>query len=121
MRGMLLIALLALAGCSVTYPAAVVGQRGDVLVGTVTGSLAGGSYHVTNGRLSCTGTYDPMQPGPVINFDVVCTDGRRGFGTAIREAGGQQGRGSVRLDDGETGDFVFGPVARTMVAKQRAP
>jgi hypothetical protein len=49
-------AALPLLGCSTTVPVAVIGQHGEIMRGSNTFGLSGGSFSVTNGKLTCTGT-----------------------------------------------------------------
>lgn len=100
-----------LAGCSVTQPVAVITKSGQVLRGTTTASLAGGSFQATDGLLTCSGTYNAMTASPTLSVKVLCSDGRTGFAIVQRDAGGQSGSGRVRLNDGTEADFVFGSAA----------
>lgn len=117
MRLVLIVALLGLAACSYSWPVAVIGQRGDVLTGTANATLSEGTFSVSNGKLSCTGAYDPLDMSVTLNFTALCSDGRRGFGTVVRENSGQAGQGTVHLDDGETAAFIFGSHAAVFVPK----
>jgi hypothetical protein len=101
----------ALGGCSVTLPVAVISKDGQVLRGTTTASLSGGTFQATDGKLSCSGTYDSLSQSVTINAKVICSDGRTGFVIATRDRGGQSGSGRVRLSDGSEADFVFGNAA----------
>jgi hypothetical protein len=119
MRAVVLVALLGLAGCTVTAPVAVMGQRGDVLKGMAVGALSGGTFDVSNGALSCQGRYNALISDPAITFTTVCSDGRQGIGTAVRDSSMRAGRGTVRLDDGEVAQFLFGPEADLLRPKLR--
>ncbi len=104
-----------LAGCEITQPVAGIGDRGEVYRGSVTASLSkGGSFTVTDGINKCTGTYDALTESRTVSFPVLCTDGRKGLGTATRDAGGITGSGTVRMNDGSSWSFVFGPTANLM-------
>jgi hypothetical protein len=50
----------ALGGCSVTVPVAVITAKGQVLRGATTASLTEGTFQATDGKLTCSGTYDPL-------------------------------------------------------------
>lgn len=108
--------LLGLAACSgITQPVAVIGERGEILKGSATASLqTGGSFQVSNGLLSCSGNYDAFSSSLTVSFPVVCSDGRKGLGTATRDASGLTGSGTIRLNDGSSWTFVFGPAANIM-------
>ena len=113
-RELFLLALtLALAGCAVTEPVAVVsnGIPGGIMRGTTTASLSGGSFNVTNGSLSCGGDYNAIDTSPTISIPALCSDGRQGIVIATRDASGMSGGGHFTLNDGTTGDFMFGAAA----------
>lgn len=100
-----------LVGCSVTLPVAVISKNGQILRGTTTASLNGGTFEATDGKLTCSGTYDSMTQSVTLNAKVACSDGRTGFVIATRDRGLQSGSGRVRLSDGSEADFVFGNAA----------
>lgn len=97
---------------SITQPLAVVGDRGEVLVGTIVATLTSGSFSATNGAITCGGGYDPRTKDAAISFTTSCTDGRKGRGTATRDPSLQSGKGTMQLDNGKTASFIFGPNAR---------
>jgi len=77
--------------------------------------MSGGSFVVT-GKLKgkeakCAGTYDALDTSITISMAVNCSDGRKGFVIATRQANGVDGSGRVRLNDGTEADFVFGKAA----------
>lgn len=102
-----------LAGCSVTEPVVVIGKNGQILRGTATADLSGGRFNVTDGKLTCAGSYDGYDTSTTISMPVHCNDGRKGMVIATRDAGGRSGSGRVRLDDGMDADFIFGPAAKS--------
>jgi hypothetical protein len=99
------------AGCSVTVPVAVIGQNGQILRGENTASLSGGTFSVTDGHLTCSGSYNALNEAPTITMPVLCSDGRTGIVTATRDSP-TSGGGKVRLSDGTVADFIFGEAAR---------
>jgi hypothetical protein len=99
-----------LSGCATTIPVAVIGQDGRILTGSNTVSLSEGSFSVTDGKLTCSGSYDPFQHSQTISMPVICSDGRKGIVRATRDTA-TSGSGTVRLNDGYQGDFVFGNAA----------
>jgi len=112
MKRFFLAALLLTAACDITQPVAVIGESGEVFRGTATASMTtGGSFKVTNGRINCGGTYDASSVSRTVSFPVVCSDGRKGLGTATRDANGITGSGTIRMNDGSDWTFVFGPAA----------
>jgi hypothetical protein len=111
---LLAIAVGILSGCSVTEPVAVVssGVQGGVMRGTTTaGMLGDGSFSVSNGSLSCGGSYNSLNMSPTISIPVLCSDGRKGIISATRDNSGLSGGGHFTLTDGTTGDFMFGAAA----------
>ncbi|MDZ5448636.1 hypothetical protein [Labrys sp. ZIDIC5] len=102
-----------LAGCSTTLPVAVVtkGVPGGIMRGTTTAALSGGTFGVSSGNLRCSGSYDAMDTSPTISMPVLCSDGRKGIITATRDNSGMSGGGRFTLNDGTTGDFMFGAAA----------
>ena len=79
--------------------------------GTNTASLSEASFSVSNGTLSCGGSYSPLNSSTTISIPVLCNDGRKGIVTATRDIGGKSGGGHFTLSDGTTGDFIFGEAA----------
>jgi hypothetical protein len=100
-----------LSGCSYTVPVAVIGDNGQILGGTATAAMSGGTFQVTDGKLTCAGSYDSWSTSVTISMPVHCNDGRKGLVIATRDAGGMSGSGRVRLDDGMEADFIFGDAA----------
>jgi hypothetical protein len=74
------------AGCSITEPVAVVSQGipGGIVRGTTTAALSGGSFSVTNGTLSCGGSYNALDQSPTISAPVL----RAGFENLNSRLGG---------------------------------
>jgi len=104
-------AALALAGCSTTVPVAVIGANGQILRGTATAAMDGGTFTATDGKLTCAGSYDSWDTSITISMPVHCSDGRKGLVMATRDASGMSGSGRIRLSDGSEADFVFGKAA----------
>lgn len=107
---------LALPGCgSITVPVAVISNNGDILRGTATAAADGGTFSASGNYrgkpLTCSGNYDSWSRSLTITMPVICSDGRKGFVIATREASGIDGSGRVRLNDGTEADFVFGKAA----------
>jgi hypothetical protein len=98
-------------GYSTTVPVAVIGAKGQILRGTATAAVSGGSFSVTDGKLTCAGSYNALDMGVTISMPVQCNDGRKGIITATRNSDGMSGAGRVRLSDGMEADFIFGDAA----------
>jgi hypothetical protein len=116
-RGLILFAsALVLAGCAVTDPVAVVskGIPGGIMRGTTTASLSGGSFSLSIGSLTCGGDYNALDTSPTISIPVLCSDGRKGIITATRDNSGTSGGGHFTVNDGTTGDFMFGTAAEKL-------
>ena len=94
-------------------PVAVVskGVPGGVMRGTTTASTSGGSFNVSDGTLSCGGSYNAWDTSTTITVPVLCNDGRKGILIVTRDLDGVSGGGRFTLTDGTSGDFMFGPAA----------
>jgi S1-C subfamily serine protease len=120
---LLALAIVSLAACaptSITVPVAVIEQNGRILRGTNTASFESATFEVTDGKVTCTGSYDPLNQSQTISMTTVCSDGRKGLIIATREASGISGSGHVRMDDGSVADFVFGDAAARFLASAPA-
>ena len=116
MRALLcIVGALLLSGCAaVTVPVAVIGQKGQIMRGTATAeTTGGGTFSVTDGKLTCAGSYNSLDQNVIITMPVQCNDGRKGIITATRNSDGLNGAGRVRFTDGSEADFIFGPQAAT--------
>jgi hypothetical protein len=65
---------------------------------------------VTNGKLTCAGSYNPLNQSTTITVTLLCSDGRTGIAIATRDSP-VSGGGKVTLSDGEEGTFIFGDAA----------
>lgn len=97
-----------LSACAITEPVEVITDQGEVLQGSATAALSGGRFSVSNGRLTCGGTYDALDTSPTIVIPASCSDGRTGTITAHREPNGTSGSGTISLSDGSRATFAFG-------------
>ena len=98
---------------SITLPVVVVskGVPGGIMRGDNTCQFPGGSFNVSNGTLSCGGSYNPFDQSMTITIPVLCSDGRKGLVIATRDLSGMSGGGHFTLNDGTPGDFMFGAEA----------
>lgn len=110
---------LLLAACSTTLPVAVVNKDGNVLQGSATAALDGGTFQVADSNVSCSGTYDALSMAETITMPVACSDGRSGMVTATRDASMMSGAGHVALSDGSRPAFFFGRAADAYLAKRK--
>jgi hypothetical protein len=110
LRAIFIVAISLLSGCATTVPVAVIGEDGRILTGSNTASMTAGTFSVTDGKLTCSGSYDPWQQSATISMPVLCSDGRKGIIRAVRDTA-TSGSGTVRLDDGYKADFLFGKAA----------
>lgn len=108
-------AVLLVAGCAVKVPVAVIGDKGNIMRGTATATMSGGTFQVAgklHGReATCAGHYDSLSNSITITMAVTCSNGQKGIVIATRENNGINGSGRVRLEDGTEADFVFGTAA----------
>ena len=109
--GFLIVLSLAVLGCAITVPVAVIGQHGEIMRGTNTASLASATFTVTDGKVTCSGSYNPLNESQTITTTVTCTDGRTGIVTAVRDSA-TSGGGTVTLSDGTNARFIFGEAAK---------
>jgi hypothetical protein len=110
-RGISYLLALSISACTVREPVVVIGQNGEILRGTTTASLSGGSFSATDGKLTCAGHYDSLNTSPTISMPATCSDGRQGIVIVTRDNSGTSGSGTVRLTDGSTATFMFGSAA----------
>jgi hypothetical protein len=94
--------------CEVTGPVIVYGENGQTLRGDFTATLIGGTFSVTDRKLTCSGTYNSWDPSTTISMAVKCSDGRSGTVTAKRNPDHRFGTGTVQMDDGSRATLVFG-------------
>jgi hypothetical protein len=85
-------------------------SRGEIMRGTNTLGLTSGSFSVTDGKVTCAGSYNALNQSATITMPVTCTDGRTGIVTATRDSA-MSGGGTVTLSDGTSGRFIFGEAA----------
>lgn len=102
--------LLLISGCAITKPVAVVSKDG-VMRGTVTSSLSGGTFIVSDANKICSGSYDSLDTNPTISMVVQCDDGKKGIAVVTRDRSGLSGHGRVRMNDGTEADLIFGDAA----------
>jgi hypothetical protein len=100
-----------LSGCTATFPGAVIAPDGQILRGENFVTFSAGRFSVTDGRLTCAGSYNPLDQSPTIAVAVRCSDGRAGIATATRDTA-MSGGGKVTFSDGSDWTFVFGEAAR---------
>lgn len=104
----LLATTLMISACDVAYPVAVIGEDGTMFRGSATNTfLAGGQFHATSGKVSCTGTYTKQIDLHEVSFPVRCSNGMRGIGTATFQTD-TRGAGDVLMTDGSRWQFLFG-------------
>lgn len=101
---------LVLAGCTATAPVAVIGEGGDVMRGTATANLQGGSFRVDGKGRTCAGSYANTN-SLTLSIPLQCSDGKRGIAIVTRDPCLCSGSGRVRMQDGSEADFIFGQAA----------
>jgi hypothetical protein len=116
-RLLLLAATIALAGCTVKEPVAVIAPDGEILRGTASSMFVYDEFTVREdfavrgGALECRGLFDPALGSPTVSITVGCSDGRSGLGRAFPD-NAASGSGKIRLNDGSEASFVYGEAAR---------
>jgi hypothetical protein len=115
LQGAVLLAGLALAGCTSSTPVTVVEGGTVAFRGTVNPveRIAGTTeFFVTGGGTTCSGTIEAWKLNVTASFIVRCSDGRAGKATVTREPGNViTGSGHIQFDDGRRMDVTFGPNA----------
>jgi hypothetical protein len=112
--GRLCCATTSLVGCANSHCAGCDGYKGGAKR-----NYAGLEYdlrtrclvEVSDSKFSCAGSNSLGNPSATITIPVLCEDGRKGLVTATRDYGGMSGGGRFTLNDGTTGDFIFGTAA----------
>jgi hypothetical protein len=99
-----------LSACVTTEPVVVIEPTGQTLKGATRDTTSSGMFSVTDGKLTCSGSYNPMSR--TLSAQILCSDGRKGIITATRDASGISGHGTGRLTDGSEWTFIFGPSAK---------
>lgn len=103
-----------LASCgTITLPAAVKMDAGEVMIGTTIASPSGGKFEVStpNNSTTCSGTYNPYNTSPILEAPFKCSDGRFGNLVVSRSPDGMEGTGLINLSDGSKGRVAFGSSA----------
>lgn len=80
----------------------------NVMLGSYRSDAFSGSFRVSDGSLSCRGTYNAFLGAKDAIFDVYCDNGKSGWADFVRDRSGRNGIGRVYLDDGSVGKIVFG-------------
>ncbi|WP_284316478.1 hypothetical protein [Labrys miyagiensis] len=96
-------------GVARTLPVVVVSEGlGGVLRGSVRVEQTQGSYVVSKGKLSCSGSYALATWTPRLPVSILCNDGRKGTAYVTNDQDKFSGKGNFTLNDGTKGEFVFG-------------
>ena len=108
-KHLFLCALPFLTACSVTVPAEVRTEDGEVFTGSATATLRQGTFSVANeSGVTCTGFFDPVTQQRRLRTPVTCTDGRQGMLDIVRDVDLAGGVGTAVLEDGTKATVVFG-------------
>jgi hypothetical protein len=73
-----------------------------------------GYFNVSSGTVSCAGSYSLGHVLPTMSVPVLCNDGRKGIIISTRDYCGMSGGGTFTLNDGTTGNFIFGDAANKL-------
>lgn len=97
-------------GCAkITVPVSGTLSDGSAVTGQATAEINGdGTFYVDVGQTRCSGVYNSMDPAKHITIPVTCGDGRTGTVEVTRVGLGTSGTATVAMNDGTTGNFVFG-------------
>jgi hypothetical protein len=94
--------------CGVTGPVTVLSENGQTLRGRYTATLSSGTFSVTDGKLTCLGSFDPSAMSTTISIAVKCSDGRSGTATVERDYWNNSSTGTVQMDDGSRATLGIG-------------
>lgn len=98
-----------LPGLARTLPLVVVSKGlGGVLRGSIRIDQLQGSYLVSRGTFSCSGTYTLSRVDTRMYVPILCNDGRKGTADVLNGQSFISGSGSLTMADGSTGKFLFG-------------
>jgi len=112
--GGVLASALFLSACTVTGPVAAISDDGQIMRGSATATMESGSYSLSDGKVTCSGNYDPLDPSMTIPLSILCSDGRTGVGSATRTSNGLSGSGQFSMSDGSQWRFIFGAGAGSL-------
>lgn len=112
MRVFVALLSLFLTACSSHDNVAVLYQGKTAMSGRVTATLTGGYFTITNGRMTCTGAFNVDQGSDTVTAPVICTDGRKGSATLLRQLNGYDGYGKLTFTNGEQYDVVYGRLSQ---------
>ena len=65
-----------LSGCTTTFPGAVISPDGQILRGENFLTFSAGRFSVSDGRLTCAGSYSPLSQSQTVTVAMRCNDGR---------------------------------------------
>jgi hypothetical protein len=100
-------------GCSTTFPGALIAPDGQILRVENFVTFYAGRFSVSDGSLTCAGSYNPLSQPQTVKVAVRCNDGRTGIAIATRDTE-TSGGGKVTFSDGSDWTFVFGEAARNI-------
>ena len=120
LRPALVLLLGALGGsCSATSPfastpVAVILPGDQVLKGNASTRIGRGTFQASDGRVSCSGSFNPGLVSSDVSVFMACSNARRGVGL-IKADDSDSGRATIRLED-RKGEalFVYGEAARRL-------
>lgn len=103
-----------LSACSVTVPAVVKMEKGEIFMGSTTASIDKGRYSMTSveGK-TITGTYNSWDTSVSRTFDFTISDGRTGR-VIVNAITYDSGYGIGKLSTGEKCKFMYGNSAVVM-------
>ncbi|MGO4336516.1 hypothetical protein AB4037_16540 [Labrys sp. KB_33_2] len=81
---------------------------GRVLHGSIRIEQIQGSYTVSKGTFSCSGSYTLSAVRGLMYVPILCSDGRKGTASVRNGPSRMSGTGSLTMNDGSTGEFAFG-------------
>jgi len=106
------------ASCSTTspfssVPVAIVLPQNQVLRGNAATRIGRGTFEAHDGRVTCSGSFNPGVIDSGVTVFFTCSNARRGTGTIEPDAS-DSGRAAIRLNDGSEAVFVYGDAAKRL-------
>jgi hypothetical protein len=87
--------------------------QNQVLRGNASTRIGRGTFEAHDGRVTCSGSFNPGVISSSVMVFFTCSNARRGTGT-IEPTGSDSGRAVIRLNDGSEAVFAYGEAARQL-------
>lgn len=107
----LIVSSLIMTACTiVSIPITIVGSEGTMR-GTAKAGMKNMTFHVSNSKTECSGSFDTKSKARTVSMAVECNDDRKGYATMSFDPVTHTGEGNIRLSDGYEAKILFGNAA----------